>query len=97
MATKTTNSPSATKSFRASGRVQGVYFRDSVRQEAERAGICGWVRNRSDGDVEGLLEGEDDAVAALLDFIRGGPGRADVEELAVADAEPEGSGEFRII
>jgi acylphosphatase len=84
------------KSFRARGRVQGVYFRDTLRQEAERAGVGGWVRNRADGDVEGVLEGDGETVAALLELIRRGPGRARVEALDVEDAEPEGTGEFRI-
>jgi acylphosphatase len=84
------------KSFRARGRVQGVYFRDTLRQEAERAGVGGWVRNRPDGDVEGVLEGDEETVAALLVLIRRGPGRARVEALDVEDAEPEGTGEFRI-
>jgi acylphosphatase len=94
--TKTTNKDPVAKTFRARGRVQGVYFRDSVRQEAERSGVGGWVRNRPDGEVEGLVEGDDTAVSALIEFIREGPGRAQVEELAVGDAEPEGSTEFRI-
>jgi acylphosphatase len=84
------------KTFRASGRVQGVYFRDTVRQEAERLGVGGWVRNRPDGDVEGHLEGEANAVEELLGLIRSGPGRAEVESVEVEDAEPEGSREFRI-
>jgi acylphosphatase len=91
VATKTTS-----KRFRAHGRVQGVFFRDSVRREAERSGVTGWVRNRDDGDVEGLLEGEEAAVSALIELIRRGPGRARVEELDVQDAEPEGTGDFRI-
>lgn len=84
-ATKTTSS----KRFLARGRVQGVFFRDSVRQAAERAGVAGWVANRDDGAVEGFLQGEVEVVAWLLDAIRSGPGRAQVESLEVGDAEPE--------
>ena len=47
------------KRIRVSGRVQGVFFRDSVRREAERRDVAGWVRNRSDGTVEAVFEGEE--------------------------------------
>lgn len=67
-----------------------------MRREAESAGLTGWVRNRPDGDVEGHLEGEAEEIEALLEFIRQGPGRARVEELAVEDAATEDSSEFRI-
>jgi acylphosphatase len=72
--------------IRAHGRVQGVFFRDSVRREAARRGVAGWVRNCGDGTVEAVFEGPPDAVAALVDFCRAGPGHAKVERL---DEEPE--------
>src|ERR687893_82609 len=55
------------------GEVQGVFFRDSTRDEAERRGVAGWVTNRSDGAVEAVFEGEPDAVEALVSFCRSGP------------------------
>jgi len=76
--------------IRATGRVQGVFFRDSTREEAERRGVAGWVRNCADGSVEAVFEGEPEAVEALLAFARGGPGSARIEALDVADEEPEG-------
>jgi acylphosphatase len=82
--------------FRASGRVQGVFFRDSVRSEATARGVAGWVRNCADGTVEGVFEGPPDAVAALLDFCRAGPGSSHVEQLDAEPGEPEGLGEFRV-
>jgi acylphosphatase len=67
--------------FCASGRVQGVGFRYSARQAGVRFGLRGWVRNRGDGAVEGHLQGDDDAVEAMLDWCRQGPSSADVERL----------------
>ncbi len=78
------------KRVRAHGRVQGVFFRDSVRRAAERAGVAGWAANRDDGTVEAVFEGEADAVGRLLAVCRDGPGHAQVERLDVADEEPEG-------
>jgi acylphosphatase len=72
------------------GRVQGVFFRDSTRQRAEAAGVAGWVTNRPDGTVEAVFEGEDDAVEALVAFMRDGPRGAEVERVDVTDEEPEG-------
>ena len=74
----------------ASGRVQGVFFRDSTRREAERAGVAGWSRNRADGTVESVFEGPTDAVDGLVAFVRSGPGHADVEDVEVRDEAPEG-------
>ena len=71
------------------GRVQGVWFRDSTRREAERHSVAGWVRNRDDGAVELHAEGPPDAVDALLAFAREGPPRASVERVDVEDADPE--------
>ena len=78
------------------GRVQGVFFRDSVRRRAEAAGVSGWVRNREDGAVEGEFEGPDEAVGAIIEYVRKGPGRAEVEKLDVSDAEPENERGFQI-
>ena len=50
------------------GRVQGVFFRDSTRQQAREHGVAGWVSNRSDGAVEAVLEGTPGAVERVLSF-----------------------------
>jgi acylphosphatase len=81
---------------RAHGRVQGVFFRDSVRREADRRGVAGWARNCRDGTVEAVFEGEPAAVDALVELCRSGPGHASVERLDVEDEPPEGLTRFNI-
>ena len=78
------------------GRVQGVFFRDSTLRRAESAGVGGWVRNRSDGAVEAVLEGAPDQVEQILEFLRAGPGRAEVQRTEVTDETPEGLSGFEI-
>jgi acylphosphatase len=68
-----------------SGRVQGVYFRDSLRMAAEREGVTGWVRNLPDRQVEAVLEGDPQAVAKVIEWSRQGPPAARVEEVAVIE------------
>jgi acylphosphatase len=72
------------------GRVQGVFFRETIRHLAEQEGVAGWIRNRPDGAVEAVFEGEPDAVERLVDACRTGPPLAEVQEVEVADEEPEG-------
>ncbi|HEX8645616.1 MAG TPA: acylphosphatase [Thermoleophilaceae bacterium] len=78
------------------GEVQGVFFRDSTRREAERRGVAGWVANRPDGTVEAAFEGEPEAVEALVEFCRSGPPRARVERLEESEEEPRGDEGFRV-
>jgi acylphosphatase len=68
-----------------SGRVQGVGFRYSMSEEAERLGVTGWVRNRRDGTVEAALDGAADAVDAILAWARRGPRGANVTEVEVSE------------
>jgi acylphosphatase len=75
---------------RAHGRVQGVFFRDSVRREAARRDVAGWARNCADGTAEVVFEGPEEAVRAMVDFVRRGPGHAEVSSVEVADEAPEG-------
>jgi acylphosphatase len=79
-----------------SGRVQGVFFRDSMRRRAESAGVAGWVRNTPDGTVEAVFEGAPEAVDELVEFSRRGPSRAEVASVDVADEEPEGVSGFEV-
>jgi len=81
---------------RAHGRVQGVFFRDSVRREAARRGVAGWARNCSDGTAEAVFEGDADAVESMVAFVRGGPGHAEVSDVDVSAEEPEGLSGFDV-
>ena len=73
----------------AHGRVQGVFFRDSTRREADRRGVAGWARNTAEGTVEAVFEGDPEAVEAMVAFVRAGPGHSSVSEVEVHDEEPE--------
>jgi acylphosphatase len=79
-----------------SGRVQGVFFRDSVRRRAEAAGVAGWVRNAPEGTVEAVFEGDPGAVEELVEFCRRGPSRAEVSSVEVVKEEPEGLSGFEV-
>jgi len=78
------------------GRVQGVFFRDSLRRLAEQRRVSGSAANREDGAVEAVFEGEPEAVEALVDLCRSGPARARVDAVDVREEEPEGLQGFRI-
>ncbi|MEE6295027.1 acylphosphatase [Georgenia wangjunii] len=76
------------------GLVQGVGMRFACVREAERHGVDGWVRNRSDGTVEAVLEGEEAAVSALLAWLHEGPDGADVTGVDVRTEDPRGEAGF---
>jgi acylphosphatase len=80
----------------AHGRVQGVFFRDTARREAQRRGVAGWVWNRPDGAVEAVLEGEPQAVAEVAAFFERGPRGADVDRVETSDEEPKGLSGFEV-
>lgn len=79
-----------TRKIRVSGRVQGVGFRATLRREARRAGVTGWVRNRADGTVEALLHGPPAAVESVIAWARRGPPGARVSDI---DITPGAAGE----
>jgi acylphosphatase len=82
---------------RVHGRVQGVWFRGSTRDEARRLGLAGWVSNRDDGTVQARLQGDPAAVEAMVAWCRIGPPGAEVTRLDVEDAEADDTlSEFRI-
>jgi acylphosphatase len=87
------------RQIRVQGRVQGVGFRYALRDEAERLGVTGWVRNRSDGSVQALLQGEQAAIELLLAWARRGPPGARVaalEEEPLANEFERGHTRFEI-
>jgi acylphosphatase len=63
------------------GRVQGVFFRASAQREARRLGLTGWVKNRNDGAVELVAEGEEDQVKDFLSWAQHGPSTARVDKV----------------
>ncbi|MFZ5994482.1 MAG: acylphosphatase [Thermodesulfobacteriota bacterium] len=65
------------------GRVQGVFFRYSTQQEATRLGLKGWVKNRSDGQVEAVFEGDEPTVEKMLKWCHQGPPHAVVNRVDV--------------
>ena len=79
-----------------SGRVQGVFFRDSCREEAQAAGVDGWVRNTAEGTVEAWFEGPPSVVERLVEWCRSGPRRADVDGVEAHEEDPTGQEGFRI-
>ena len=79
------------------GRVQGVFFRAYTRKEAIRLGLAGWVRNRHDGSVEALVEGDKTAVERMLDWFQQGSPHSKVAKVDVTEESPVGeTGTFEI-
>jgi acylphosphatase len=72
------------------GRVQGVWFRGTTVEEARRARVCGWVRNRRDGSVEAVFEGARADVMGLVAWCHRGPSMARVDSVDVDWEEPTG-------
>lgn len=65
------------------GRVQGVFFRQNTKRQADSLGVKGWVRNLPDGRVEAVFEGEKSAVKALVDYCHRGPSSARVDNVEI--------------
>jgi len=79
------------------GRVQGVWFRAATEAEARAAGVAGWVRNRRDGCVEAVFEGDAESVSALVAFCGRGPRDARVDRIECVEEPPEGIHGFRVL
>jgi acylphosphatase len=79
-----------------SGRVQGVFFRETCRKRAESEGVGGWVANRDSGDVEACFEGAPQAVEHMIEWCHEGPDGARVESVAVDDEPPRGTTDFTV-
>jgi acylphosphatase len=77
-----------TRQIRINGGVQGVGFREALREQAERAGLTGWVRNRSDGSVEAVLQGEASGIEEVVAWARRGPAAASVRGLTQGAPDP---------
>lgn len=92
-----TETRTAARHITITGRVQGVFFRSNTEDRARERGVAGWVRNNPDGTVEAWLEGAEDDVAAIEEWMReGGPSRARVQDVNAEDVEPEGHSNFEV-
>lgn len=78
-----------TRQIRIHGRVQGVGYRDYLRDEADRLGVTGWVRNRADGSVEAVVQGSAEAVERILSWARRGPPAARVAQMSAEAPDAE--------
>ncbi|MFY9913458.1 MAG: acylphosphatase [Nocardioidaceae bacterium] len=78
------------------GRVQGVFFRDSCRQQAQEADVTGWVSNEPDGSVVAVFEGSPDAVRRLVEWCRTGPPSARVIAVGVDEEPARGERRFSV-
>jgi len=79
-----------------SGRVQGVWFRESLREQAVAVGVAGWVRNLADGRVETVLEGPEAAVERVVQWCHHGPSRAHVDRVEVQVEATIGESGFHV-
>ncbi len=79
-----------------SGRVQGVWFRETCRRRAAAEGVTGWVGNRHDGAVEACFEGDEAAVGRMVAWCHEGPSRAVITGVEVHDEEPRGERGFAV-
>ena len=79
-----------TRRLRIHGRVQGVFFRESMRLRAERLNVTGWVRNCADGTVEAVVQGDAFEVGRLIEWAQCGPDAAKVDRVEVEPVEEEG-------
>ena len=82
-------SETVTRRLAIRGRVQGVWFRESMRLEAASLGVTGWVANRADGSVEAVVQGTREQVEAITRWARRGPEQAQVSEVIATDASGE--------
>jgi acylphosphatase len=82
---------------RVTGRVQGVWFRQSTKQTALRHAVTGWVKNNVDGSVSAVFEGAEEDVKAVIDWCRQGPEMAHVDKIEVVwQKSPEGLSSFKV-
>lgn len=81
---------------RVTGRVQGVFFRVWTKEQADRLGVHGWVRNCPDGSVDAHLEGEEVQVLQLIEQLGAGPPAAAVTNIEVREVEPEDFHHFAV-
>ena len=89
-------STSACRRYRVRGRVQGVFFRASTREQARQLELCGWARNLADGDVEVVARGQRDKLEQLAQWLAHGPPAANVTNVSSEALELETPDDFEI-
>ena len=88
--------PTARRRFLVSGRVQGVFFREGAKNEAQRLGLTGWATNLDNGKVEVVAEGDPTALELLNRWLRKGPPRSSVSEVEASYETPQGVAGFSL-
>jgi acylphosphatase len=78
------------------GFVQGVFFRDTVRRQAQQRGVAGWVRNNREGTVEAVFEGDPESVESLVTLCHKGPRGARVDRVEISEEDVEGLAGFSV-
>ncbi len=84
------------RKFRVCGTVQGVFFRASAKQEADRLSLSGWIRNCDNGDVEGLASGETEAMSSFMNWLAEGPRLARVDKLTTTECDYQSFDSFEV-
>jgi acylphosphatase len=79
------------------GEVQGVFYRDSARKEATRLGVMGWIKNKPNGDVEGLVQGQENLVHQFIEWCKQGPPRARVTNVIINKKEDQEFDSFTVL
>ncbi len=79
-----------TVQIRVEGRVQGVYFREYTRRQAQSLGLKGWVRNMVDGSVETVVSGDDNTITTMITWLHSGSPRSAVTKVSIIDEQVEG-------
>ena len=86
-----------TKHLLIKGKVQGIFYRATAREEAEKLGLTGWVKNTTEGHVEAMVSGDEAAVTRFIDWCWQGPRLAVVTHVEVMDAPDRDFGQFAVI
>ena len=87
----------AAKHLLIKGIVQGVFYRATAKEVAEKLGVSGWVKNTNEGHVEAMVTGADEALAKFIEWCRKGPPGAMVTALEIKEAGEETFDRFRIV
>jgi acylphosphatase len=79
------------------GKVQGVFYRASAKENADELGVTGWIKNTSEGDVEAVVTGSEDQLQAFVKWCKKGPSRANVSEVITTEQEETAFENFSVI